>query len=244
MSPDEDWQKQHHIVPVSRLALIGSPGTPPEAVAALRGKRAVDGDVSAFTLMANLYYDIDADSGWKPYVGGGVGLSRLSISSRSRATGVTLADDEDTVFAYKVGAGIGYDIDVNDETSGERPVTVSLDYRYFGTEDPTFRGSVTGTKFDTEQEGHYIGASLKVWFLNDLGCTLFKSTPGAVPIRKIFPAANGFRTCIGHSYHPANPIGPRTLAARYSLDPAVGNNSAPTRYSGMRDRSGREGSGS
>jgi opacity protein-like surface antigen len=146
------------------LAALLPAGSPPEAVAALRGKQAVDGDVSAFTLMANLYYDIDAGGGWKPYVGGGVGLSRLSISSQSRSTGVTLADAEDTVFAYKIGGGIGYDIDVSDENLGERPVTVSLDYRYFGTEDPTFRGSVTGTKFDTEQDGHYIGASLRFNF--------------------------------------------------------------------------------
>jgi opacity protein-like surface antigen len=139
------------------LAALLPPGA---AAAVLKGKQAVDGDISAVTLMASLYYDIDPGGGWKPYVGASVGLSHLSISSQSKS-GRTLVDDEDTVFAYKIGGGIGYEIG---NLVGDRPVIGSLDYRYFGTEDPTFRGSLTGTKFDTEQSGHYVGVGFRFGF--------------------------------------------------------------------------------
>ncbi len=139
------------------LVVLLPPGAPP---ALLKGERAIDGDVSAVTLMANLYYDIDLDGGWKPYIGGGVGLAHLSLSAKSKSTGAALADDEDDVLAYQIGGGIGYEID----SSGDRSVIASLDYRYFGTEDPTFTGSLTGAKFDTEQSGHYIGVGLRFGF--------------------------------------------------------------------------------
>ena len=45
------------------LVVLLPPGAPP---ALLKGERAIDGDVSAVTFMANLYYDIDLDAGWKP----------------------------------------------------------------------------------------------------------------------------------------------------------------------------------
>jgi opacity protein-like surface antigen len=137
--------------------------TSPGALATLRGRQAIDGDVSALTLMANLYYDIDAGAGWRPYVGGGIGLANLSVSAES-STGATLVDDEDTVFAYKISSGIGYEIGVDNERWEGRPIVVSLEYRYFGTEDPTFKGSLTGTKFDTEQDGHYVGLGLRFGF--------------------------------------------------------------------------------
>ena len=139
------------------LAAILPPGAPPGV---LRGKRAVVGDVAATTLIANLYYDFDTGTAWMPYVGGGVGLARLSVTSKSKTTGTTLVDDNDTVFAYKIGGGIGYEIN----ESGGRPVIVSLDYRYYGTADPTFTGALTGTQFDTEQSGHYAGVGLRFGF--------------------------------------------------------------------------------
>ena len=49
------------------LVVLLPPGAPP---ALLKGERAIDGDVSAVTLMANLYYDIDLDGGWSPISAG------------------------------------------------------------------------------------------------------------------------------------------------------------------------------
>ncbi len=127
----------------------------PAALDSLRGMRPIDGDVSAVSLMANLYYDVDLGPGLKPYVGGGVGLSRISVTVGS--SGRQLTDDDDTVFAYQLGAGLGYQLGGSDD----RPVTVSLDYRYYATADPTFRGSVSGMPFDTGASGNYVGVGLR-----------------------------------------------------------------------------------
>ena len=105
--------------------------------------------------MANVDYDFDTGSRWVPYVGGGLGVATISIDTEN-AQGISLSDDSDTVFAYQVGAGIGYEFPLEEG----RSVTVSLDWRYFGTQDPTFKGDVSGGDFDVGISGHDIGIGL------------------------------------------------------------------------------------
>ena len=115
----------------------------------------VDGAFSMLAFMGNVDYDFDMGSPWKPYVGGGLGLAIISLDTETD-TGTSLADDSDTVLAYQVGAGIGYEFPLEEG----RSITVSLDWRYFGTQTPTFIGDVTGTEFDVEISGHDIGIGL------------------------------------------------------------------------------------
>ncbi len=92
--------------------------------------------------MANGYYDFHFDSGLKPYIGAGVGVSFLSVEaelSGGQAAGRKLVDDSDAVFAYQAFAGIGYEIQV-----AGRPVTMLLDYSYFANQDPSFKGLTSG----------------------------------------------------------------------------------------------------
>ena len=128
----------------------------PDALEELKGTYPADGDLSSVTLMVNLFHDFDLGLGLKPYVGGGIGLSRISMTASSSGTRTT--DDVDTVFAHQFGAGLGYEIGSSDD----RPVIVSLDFRHFATANPTFRGSVTGTPFDTEIGGTYMGVGLRI----------------------------------------------------------------------------------
>ena len=127
---------------------------------AVTGTHALSGDISALTFMGNVYYDFDLGSGWKPYVGGGLGVASISLESKLTADGRTLADDKDTVFAYQAGGGVGYEF----ATSEDHTITVSLDWRYFRTADPTFNGAVTGAEFDTEIGGHEISLGLRYGF--------------------------------------------------------------------------------
>jgi len=115
----------------------------------------VDGAFSMLAFMGNVDYDFDTGSRWKPYVGGGLGLAIISLDTETD-TGTSLADDSDTVLAYQVGAGIGYEFPLEEG----RSITVSLDWRYFGTQTPTFTGDVTGAEFDVEINGHDIGIGL------------------------------------------------------------------------------------
>ena len=119
----------------------------------------VNGAFSMLAFMANVDYDFDTGSRWVPYVGGGLGLAIISLDAES-ADGESFVDDRDTVFAYQVGAGIGYEFPLPEG----RSVTVSLDWRYFGTQAPTFTGAVTGNEFETEISGHDIGIGLTYGF--------------------------------------------------------------------------------
>ena len=130
-----------------------------QAAAAVTGSRPVNGAFSMLAFMANVDYDFDMGSPWKPYIGGGLGLAIISLDTET-AEGRSLADDRDTVFAYQVGAGIGYEFPLPEG----RSVTVSLDWRYFDTQSPTFKGDVTGAEFDVGISGHDIGIGLMYGF--------------------------------------------------------------------------------
>ena len=125
------------------------------AAGSVTGTQPVDGAFSMIAFMANVDYDFDTGSRWVPYVGGGLGVATISLDTES-SSGTSLVDDSDTVFAYQVGAGIGYEFPLEEG----RSITVSLDYRYFGTQTPTFTGDVTGAEFDAAINGHDVGIGI------------------------------------------------------------------------------------
>jgi len=98
------------------------------------------GDVTATALMANAYYDFNADGKWKPFIGAGIGYANLSINNLGSA-GVVVADDSAGVFAYQLKAGIGYAF--TDSLDG------TLGYRFFGTADADFVDT-SGFAFDSD----------------------------------------------------------------------------------------------
>ena len=146
---DNDLDQTDVISPGAFIDLL--PEGAPQSL--LLGKADADGDVSAITLMCNLYYDFDLGAGWTPYVGAGLGVAFISAESRPPAFGRQVVNDDDTVFAYQLGAGIAYEVSPD--------LTVSLDYRYLATEDPSLESSIIGRDFDSEYDGHYIGISVR-----------------------------------------------------------------------------------
>ncbi len=124
----------------------------PLAVANVPRRNSIDGDFSMLAFMANVDYDFDTGSRWVPYIGGGLGVASISVDAEN-AMGISLSDDSDTVMAYQVGAGIGYEFPLPEG----RSITVSLDWRYFGTQDPTFKGDVSEGDFDVTIRGHDVG---------------------------------------------------------------------------------------
>lgn len=98
------------------------------------------GDVGVTALMANVYYDFNTDSKWKPYIGAGIGYSNISIDNLG-ASGVVIADDSAGAFAYQLKAGIGYAF--TDSLDG------TLGYRFFGTADADFVDT-SGFQFNSD----------------------------------------------------------------------------------------------
>ncbi len=112
---------------------------------------AADGDVSALSGMVNAFYDFQLANSVKPYVGGGIGVARLSINDAA-VLGITVVDDDDIVFAYQVGGGVGFE--------ATPTTTIFLDYRYFATADPSF-SDVLGGAFDSEYASHNVSVGIR-----------------------------------------------------------------------------------
>ena len=88
----------------------------------------VDGSVSTFALMANVWYDIDVGSKVKPYVGGGAGWARSHVNIAIVTTGGSTRSNTGTDafdangFCWQLGAGLNYPIMPG--------VDVGIGYRY------------------------------------------------------------------------------------------------------------------
>ncbi len=81
-------------------------------------------DVSIWSFMANGYYDLSIkDSSVSPYLTAGLGMANVKVDG----TDGTFIDD--SVFAWQVGAGVGFKASEN--------VVVDLGYRYFKAADVT-----------------------------------------------------------------------------------------------------------
>lgn len=86
--------------------------------------------------MANLWFDIATGTPLSPFLGGGVGLGRITLDSRSSArfSGVSVLrefpESSASAFAFQAGAGLGYHVGAG--------LSVSLGYRLYGTSEATF----------------------------------------------------------------------------------------------------------
>lgn len=115
---------------------------------------AAGGDVFTGSFMASGYYDFDTGTSWSPYVGGGIGGAKVSLSDVS-AGGMFFGDDADTVLAYQFRAGIAYRF--------SEALDGTLGYRYFTTESLDFRDPRGGRlRLDvSDQHNFEIGVRLR-----------------------------------------------------------------------------------
>lgn len=106
-------------------------------------------ELSMQNYMLNVYYDFDTGTKWRPFIGGGIGAADVE------AEGASLQDDDDTVFAYQVRAGVAYQL--------TPMISATLGYRFLDTEDPEFR-SASGAQFDTETRSHTVEVGIRFNF--------------------------------------------------------------------------------
>ena len=113
-----------------------------------------DGRVSALSGMANMLYDFTPDQSYHPYIGAGIGVSRISAHSVG-ANGITIVDDSTPAFAYQGIAGIELDFSPQ--------AAVYLDYHYFAAMNPQMTDTL-GEKFDTEYKASNFSIGLRYFF--------------------------------------------------------------------------------
>jgi opacity protein-like surface antigen len=100
---------------------IGSPGVILDAT----------GDAKALSFLINGYYDFINSSAFTPYISAGIGFAQVEFNDLDISSlGFSGSNDEDTVFAYQIGIGVGYAV--------TEKVTIDVKYRYFGTEDSEY----------------------------------------------------------------------------------------------------------
>ncbi len=112
------------------------------------------GDVSALNLMVNGYVDIANESSFTPFVFCGLGIS--NVEAELTNGGTTIFNDDDTVFAYQVGVGVGMDV--------APQFMIDLRYAYFGTSDPDLTDPTGATQYETEFSSHNVTLGLRYSF--------------------------------------------------------------------------------
>ena len=112
------------------------------------------GAVSSLSAMVNGLYDFKTGTALTPYVGFGIGVSRLRYDDVTPVGGGTLSE-RDTVFAYQGIAGISYDLGDN--------LALTSDYCYFRTTDPNFSSGTLGS-VDSEFGEHRVMVGFRITF--------------------------------------------------------------------------------
>ncbi|MGH6950877.1 MAG: outer membrane protein, partial [Vitreimonas sp.] len=113
-----------------------------------------DGDVHAWSAMANIFYDFSKGGGLEPYIGVGVGAARLN--SRVFDGGITLGE-EDTVFAYQGMIGVA--------ASVTEQLDVDVGFRYFKADEASFElNDGSGETFDMDYMHQAITVGLRYQF--------------------------------------------------------------------------------
>ena len=109
-------------------------------------------ETSLLNFMFNGYYDFNSGSGLMPYLTAGAGFSRVGADINL----APIIDDEydDTVFAYQIGAGVGYAM--------SEIMKLDFRYRFLGTADPEF--SYPGGTAEAEIFTHNLTVGLHMAF--------------------------------------------------------------------------------
>lgn len=115
----------------------------------------ISGNAKALTGLINAYFDFNTGSAFSPYITGGMGFSRVNFNaSIDIEDELGTLDDNDTGFAFQLGAGVGYAVSDN--------VTLDLRYRYFSV--PTLKYDTTESETESEFNSHNITGGVRISF--------------------------------------------------------------------------------
>lgn len=149
------------------------PGSTPVSADGLSGGlpagnyRHLDGDVNVLSGMINALADFGPDNGLQGYIGGGVGLAKVSADiAVSKNAEFAIVDDSDTRFAWQAIAGVRAPL--------TRNIDVGLKYRFFNVSGLDFADS-SGRDIGTRWRSHSF-----------LGSVIF-NFGGARPVEEVAP---------------------------------------------------------
>lgn len=112
------------------------------------------GDVTADSLLLNLFGVFHDGSRFSPYAGLGIGAARIEASGL-QVTGNPMGSGSTVVFAYQFGGGV--DIALTDH------LALDLGYRFFSSTRPAFT-EVNGDKIEMDYPSHSAVLGLRLGF--------------------------------------------------------------------------------
>lgn len=118
------------------------------------GRLPAEGKVRVESLMFNTFGEHREGLPWIPYIGLGAGVARVRMENVSTLGG-TVVDDEDTVFAWQAGAGVGL--------QAFQHLAFDLGYRYFQAVDAKFTDSA-GVESRARYRAHSVILGARLMF--------------------------------------------------------------------------------
>ncbi len=160
---------------------FNDPGGGPVAVNNIAGTETVDASYSASNLMVSAYFDLPLMGAFTPYVGAGVGVSRVNYAERrtltcnpgptescvqpaagpagTQVTGVVLdADDTYYSISYQLAVGTAYALSEN--------LDLDVGYTYFSSSDGAELNYADGTAIDRDGFSIHrvnVGLRYEIW---------------------------------------------------------------------------------
>jgi opacity protein-like surface antigen len=110
-----------------------------------------DGEITNTALFANAYYDFNREGAIRPYVGAGIGVSKVDV--QYSPSGVGVIDGDDAKFAWQGKAGVTWAFNDSLQLYGE--------YAYRATEDVTLRNNLFPGSLDIENEQHAVSVGVR-----------------------------------------------------------------------------------
>ncbi|MGR8949504.1 MAG: outer membrane protein [Gammaproteobacteria bacterium] len=125
------------------------------SVSALGGDQpSSTGDASSTALMFNAYNDFHNQTAVTPYLGAGIGYAWADMSDFGIAAIPNVLDDDDSGFAWQLGAGVNYAMN--------KVLTLSVDYRYLNTDiDVTSSPAAGSTGSEVDLDNHTVSFGIR-----------------------------------------------------------------------------------
>lgn len=100
------------------------------------------GKLTSTSLMANVFIDFNAPSKFSPYLGAGLGFTNVKADGWGVSAIPDVVSDDETVLAYQLIAGAGWDVSQKTE--------LFVEYRYFATDNASVTTSGATGAVDTD----------------------------------------------------------------------------------------------
>lgn len=209
----------------------------------------LSGDMSVYSVMANIIKELgDSDATVTPFIGAGVGYSWFDydlVGTNPVAMGglgSLLVNDTAGAFSYQGIAGLAFKL--------AEGVALDISYRYFGTTEPGFSGTINGAPmgFDTEYTNHSVYAGLR-WNFGASSAVQYKDCwdGSSVPVSSECPPqlverqaalAEPIAVTVYFDYDKSNLTPEAAELIREAAARALANDIKTVRVEGHADRSG------